>query len=716
MATRLYVGGLGERVKEEDLRNTFSHLGSIETIDIIRTKGRSFAYINFLPSSENSLAKLFSTYIGCLWKGGKLKLEKAKEHYIDRLKQEWAEDAELVNSENINSNLNDLDENVAGSLEPKSTLDSEKMQIRMFFPKLRKVKALPFRGTGKHKYSFQRVVVPPLPVHFCDCPEHYVDIQSDKMNDRDIINSVMNKLLYKGTSLKSGCVQPLRGIQVHDTIIQDDGLNEEEINVMNSVMKKLLDRESAKTERRDRHSTPQIAAPTVESQEDNNEIDEETDDDDDDIKINTGAGQDFGSESWELQTSLLNKMARSNENSIEPSKSKFGTQIIKEKLSKRKSVSNESNKMDPASPIHGKKARFQTQIMDSEEHSELISVTGSNTNKTITSGMPTQKASWKKLVGEGSSRSFYWSATPGGETKIDEQPISGGETSTDRKKHKRNNDVVNEEHKPSNTIFSVNKELERVSNSVPENVDDETNIDEQPTSGGETSTDSNKHKRDIDVVNDEHKPSNITLSINKELERISNAVPENKDGLSSQSKEAIEGRQAAQLAGASSSLNIATRGSTWLQKSSWSQLVGGGKSSSFSISQILPKDLLEKQQLNKPNNNGTSNNFFSSVTAFGGNRRSRSGVAGEDKKKEAQESAARGSHSSITPKGNDCSDSTTAKKSDSEQKVSNPRPGVRISETCPFMSSADSLKDWQTAKTTLTSSHKKRNNNKQDFA
>jgi len=60
MKTRIYVGGLGERVTEEDLRKTFSNLGSVEAVDIIRTKGRSFAYINFLPSSQNSLAKLFS--------------------------------------------------------------------------------------------------------------------------------------------------------------------------------------------------------------------------------------------------------------------------------------------------------------------------------------------------------------------------------------------------------------------------------------------------------------------------------------------------------------------------------------------------------------------------------------------------------------------------------------------------------------------------------
>lgn len=30
-------------------------------------------------------------YNGCKWKGGLLRVEKAKEHYIDRLRREWAE-------------------------------------------------------------------------------------------------------------------------------------------------------------------------------------------------------------------------------------------------------------------------------------------------------------------------------------------------------------------------------------------------------------------------------------------------------------------------------------------------------------------------------------------------------------------------------------------------------------------------------------------------
>ncbi|XP_056683787.1 protein REPRESSOR OF SILENCING 3-like [Spinacia oleracea] len=103
-----------------------------------------------------------------------------------------------------------------------------------------------------------------------------------------------------------------------------------------------------------------------------------------------------------------------------------------------------------------------------------------------------------------------------------------------------------------------------------------------------------------------------TLSVNKELERLSNSMPENVVDQSSQSKDIREELQGAQPAGPSASSDKETKGSSWLQKSPWTQLVAGGKSSSFSISQKLPRDLLEKQQLNKSSDSGTSNGFFSS--------------------------------------------------------------------------------------------------------
>ncbi|XLR43413.1 hypothetical protein HN51_027457 [Arachis hypogaea] len=94
-AVRIFVGGLGESVTKQDLHSLFSSFGNVEAVETIRTKGRSFAYLDFLPSptDDKSLSRLFSKYNGCVWKGGKLKLEKAKEYYLVRLKREWDEDA-----------------------------------------------------------------------------------------------------------------------------------------------------------------------------------------------------------------------------------------------------------------------------------------------------------------------------------------------------------------------------------------------------------------------------------------------------------------------------------------------------------------------------------------------------------------------------------------------------------------------------------------------
>lgn len=143
---RLHVGGLGESVGRDDLLKIFSPMGTVDAVEFVRTKGRSFAYIDFSPSSTNSLTKLFSTvsefdlslslsllllfltlirfwqYNGCVWKGGRLRLEKAKEHYLARLKREW----EAASSTSDNTIK-------APSDSPPAT------HLNIFFPRLRKV-------------------------------------------------------------------------------------------------------------------------------------------------------------------------------------------------------------------------------------------------------------------------------------------------------------------------------------------------------------------------------------------------------------------------------------------------------------------------------------------------------------------------------------------------------------------------------------------------
>lgn len=224
---RIYVGGLGGSVNADDLRKTFSssQLGMVESVEIVRTKGRSFAYLDFVPSSDKGLSKLFSKYNGCMWRGGKLRLEKAKEHYAIRLRNEWAENDAIASKPQLNDEGNRETSASENRMKPS---DLEKVYLQVFFPKLKKIKRIPFKGTGKHKYSFQHIGVPTVPSHFCDCEEHSVpsqtafretfrDLENESvgMNNEELhmINVVLSKVLAKENS----------SLAVHGTAQVDTG-------------------------------------------------------------------------------------------------------------------------------------------------------------------------------------------------------------------------------------------------------------------------------------------------------------------------------------------------------------------------------------------------------------------------------------------------------------------------------------------------------------
>jgi hypothetical protein len=76
-------------------------------------------------------------YNGCVWKGGKLRLEKAKEHYLDRLKKEWEQDAILsrkLPATDLSTQKEDLEKPNS-----KHILDSNAKALNIFFPRLRTV-------------------------------------------------------------------------------------------------------------------------------------------------------------------------------------------------------------------------------------------------------------------------------------------------------------------------------------------------------------------------------------------------------------------------------------------------------------------------------------------------------------------------------------------------------------------------------------------------
>ncbi|CAN6277525.1 unnamed protein product [Urochloa humidicola] len=232
---RIFVGGLGESVGTADLEAVFASAGRVAGVEFVRTNGRSFAYVDFHCPSDKALARLFSTYNGCKWKGGKLRLEKAKEHYLTRLKREWEQQAAAAAQEAV------AKDNVEKKDTPKldkAALDGTKINI--YFPKLRKVRALPFKGSGKHKYSFRHIEVPSYPIHFCDCEEHcgppeeanneYASVLNAAAyeKERNIMDSVMNKLFEKENEHFDS--SEMEKCDVHtDTIEPSDAVNEMQI-------------------------------------------------------------------------------------------------------------------------------------------------------------------------------------------------------------------------------------------------------------------------------------------------------------------------------------------------------------------------------------------------------------------------------------------------------------------------------------------------------
>lgn len=268
-----------------------------------------------------------------MWKGGRLKLEKAREDYQCRLRREWIEDAQRdtkLPSQNV-----DADESECALLKPKKE-DIEKLQLKIFFPKLRKVctllflhvklhpftirltffslaiadcildtlcrialklKAIPLKGTGKHKYSFQRIEVPLLPTHFCDCEEHFVPPEPAKRNH-------------------SGLPEPAKRNNTNDHEVDNNGVNEEELNMMKSILDKLLEKEIPA------EIVPSESEPSEEIQDDASLADicqvddseEDQDSDEDNLVINI-VGQSSKRrtlfEDWGQKTNITNQVKHS---------------------------------------------------------------------------------------------------------------------------------------------------------------------------------------------------------------------------------------------------------------------------------------------------------------------------------------------------------------------------------------------------------------------
>ncbi|XP_077977976.1 uncharacterized protein LOC144433538 [Glandiceps talaboti] len=111
---RLYIGGLSDRVQENDLNEKFGKFGQVLSVEIKSRKNdtgetaKTFAYVS-MKTTENDLKKCFSVYNNTKWKGHQMVIQTAKEDFISRLKKErqsaLAESSEQVTESTLEKNL-----------------------------------------------------------------------------------------------------------------------------------------------------------------------------------------------------------------------------------------------------------------------------------------------------------------------------------------------------------------------------------------------------------------------------------------------------------------------------------------------------------------------------------------------------------------------------------------------------------------------------------
>ncbi|RYR57497.1 hypothetical protein Ahy_A05g023229 isoform K [Arachis hypogaea] len=596
---RIFVGGLGESITKQDLHSLLSSFGNVEAVETIRTKGRSFAYLDFLPSptDDKSLSRLFSKYNGCVWKGGKLKLEKAKEHYLVRLKREWDEDA-MSKIEHVSDKPVTTDK-----LEEKPTKESLKTkQLHIYFPRLRKVKSIPFTGTGKHKYSFQNIKVPLLPVHFCDCKEHCSPSGTEK-----------------------GKLHIERATEI-------GGMNDEEINIMNVVMNKLFGKENV-SEKKNLETEDSFESP---AHPDDSEVGSSTDEDDLIINVNTKKNKSSIIGSEELQMILENQDSWSNKSKIgKEENDKSESDVHKGHKSNPNNKGKSLRKSERESIGHVSttaKGKNNVQTLPDEVESGVQLVESEDDFGKPSKVLWSQKSSWKELLGNGGNTAF--NATLIFPTE-QERPDS-----------------------PSQSISLSDK---------TENMEGHEHLGSEPTD-----TESTK-----ELTEDNH-TNTSALRKHAEAQPGDNNVELKKTG----------------------------RGASWRRKQSWTQLVAGDNSS-FSISQILAGitfsepmakgSTMDPANSNNPKHNNVGKDAINEVVTSDGRIPEKSQHDGGGANDTAYEEKSE----------------TREKEGSSEETVQKERSiaRVEVGETCTFMRSCSSLKEWAKAKAALSGSLKRKRPN-----
>jgi hypothetical protein len=564
------------------------------------------------------------------------------------------------------------------------------------------VKSVPLSGTGKHKYSFQRVEVPPLPIHFCDCEEHSVDFHSAKEK------------------------------QTCDVEAQSRGMNEEEINIMNSVMNKLFKREKVSdtahsgnglTKERD-NSAKSIHGLQV----DENEADSATDEDNLIINVVTRKSNKmalFGGQEKErisenqdsgfsgTRTSRdgqnQNALKEQKRNTVPPNK-------------KRKSLNQESDDNGSLSAITRGKGKLKTH---SDESAALLGAQlakpDSGIQKSDTVVYWSQKSSWRNLVGDKGNTSFSVSHI----LPSEEQQPKNGSSVSDSIVSKNKNLVRHGDHLESNSGETIEEEVMETQPAKPSAASSKSVSDfivskneNLVIHGDHLESPSGETIEEEEVMETQPaKPSAASSkSVSDSIVNKNENLVTHGDHLESLSGETIEEvvteTQPAKTSAASSKSG---RGASWLKKSSWTQLISENNNSSFSIAQVLPGISYEKQVQAEPNNVDIvdSTNGEHSDLRKDDNSKSPGNVSTIlviEKDRNIVRSTPEKNQQTVVG-NNEAPSPISERKLNSAPKVTSAR-SITIGETCSFMRSAASLKEWSKVKASVSGSLKRKSGGK----
>ncbi|KAI3982615.1 hypothetical protein MKX01_031354 [Papaver californicum] len=716
MPVRIFVGGLGLSVTAQDMEKTFSSLGLINGVEIVRTTGRSFAYMDFQPNSSKALNKLFSMYNGCVWKGGRLKLEKAKEHYLVRLKREWDEEAQIANEAFKVKEEEPVVEKKIEQSEKLKSLKQEAMQLNIYIPRFRKVKPLPFRGSGKHKYSFQRIEVPPLPIHFCDCEEHCRPVETA---NKELVNALE--------------------METHSAVA-----DEEELDMMRSVLDKILKRENSSGVASRGTEITNEADESTQPNDDHHHGDNEVDGVEggaDDLVINMVSGgngrlQLMESQGRETISTDKESNFRKRQLSVDAPTSK--KPIVQKRkntepfdspdhtANKARLVLGEELNQDVFSPTISKKKGSSTTVATEAKGVAKAAKHSTPEQKSNTQPLAkgfswTQKSPWKKMVGETSDMAFSISHILPETTTNNLSPISNHLDAENPTSSRKKNKV-----KKPKTKFTekVSKDLELGIDTPQENLtterpaiipsqimseDAEEHGEAKPTDP-ETDIQQSLRKFSVDraddvplkkkgITQDEFTTASATTEVPLKILSEDSELPE--DPKPTERKTVIN----------------QSRGPSWTQKSSWKNLVGEMSNSTFSLAHISPNIASTQEKTEEANNLGTASSSDSKPASdFFGQGWKFNEISKDGNQKHKVNVASSSQVSKSECEGGGLARSKGVfdlfRKNENENEVGEPNKKVEenavAAKVSPFMRSEDSQKEWLKLKKSLSGSKKRK--------